>query len=279
MQKLVAQCPSCQARYNVSQGQLKVADGRVRCGQCLTVFHALKSTPKTTPNVTPNVTPRTDIEHPAEKSKAASTAPAQKATQKVQPEKVQPEKPKPKVDPLTLLRQIQPEPPELSPASSHPVRSQKLAITGSFLALVLLAGQYLWFERARLAQEPSLLPFYAALCEQLDCTLPSYQGLQWLNTSHLIVRSQAEQPDRLEVLTGIINSGPLPIHLPVMRLHFTNASGRIIAANDFLPDSYLPGSDIRQLQPGQQQDIHLFIQRPAAGYLGYELDWLPLAAH
>jgi predicted Zn finger-like uncharacterized protein len=258
MHKLVAQCPSCQARYNVTQGQLKVADGRVRCGQCLTVFHALKTTS------------RTNADHTAEKTKT----PSPPATRKLQPEKL-----KPKTDPLTLLRQMPPDPPELSPASSQPAASQKLAIAGSFMALVLLAGQYLWFERARLAQEPSLLPFYATLCEQLDCTLPSYQGLKWLQTSHLIVRSQTEQPDTLEVITGLINSGPLPVHLPVMRLHFTNASGRIIAANDFPPDSYLPGSNTRQLQPGQQRDIQLFIQRPAAGYLGYELDWLPLAAH
>lgn len=270
MHKLVAQCPSCHSRYNVTQGQLKVAGGRVRCGQCLTVFDALQATPKTTPKTTPN----TYVEQSAEKPIAASTALAQKPTSNIQSEK-----PKPKTDPLTLLQQIQPYPPELRCAASQPVPSQKLAIAGSFLAVMLLAGQYLWFERASLAQEPALLPLYSMLCEKLDCSIPSYQGLAWLETSHLIVRSQTEHPDTLEVLTGLINTGPLPVHLPVMRLHFTNANGRVIAASDFPPEDYFPSSISRQLLPGQQHDIHFFLQRPAAGYLGYELDWMPLTIH
>ncbi|WP_417579519.1 zinc-ribbon and DUF3426 domain-containing protein [Nitrincola sp.] len=249
MKKLVAQCPTCQTRYSVSQGQLKVAKGRVRCGQCLTVFSAVNPTE---PSAVPAV--------PA----APPTPP--------------PENLKPKTDPLTLLRQMPLDPPELSPATRLPAPSQKLAMTGSFLALLLLAGQYLWFERAKLAQEPLLVPLYSMLCEQLDCTLPSHHSLAWLQTSHLLVRSQAEQPDVLEVLTGLTNTSPLPVPLPVMRLQFTDASGRIVAASDFQPEAYLPGDATTRLQPGQRQTFRLLLQRPAAGYLGYELDWLPVAA-
>ncbi|QEW05569.1 DUF3426 domain-containing protein [Nitrincola iocasae] len=258
MKKLVAQCPSCQTRYNVTQGQLKVADGRVRCGQCLTVFRAVNSPSKT--------------------ETAPSTA-KPKASSHPDTQKIQPDTPKPKTDPLTLLRQMQPDPPELSPAPPRSASAPTWSIVGSFLALVLLAGQYLWFERANLAQKPLLVPVYIALCDQLDCALPSYQSLLWLQTSHLLVRSQAEQSDTLEVLTGLVNTSPLPVPLPIMRLQFTDASGRIIAATDFQPDAYLGNSDTTQLQPGQRQAVRLLLQRPAPGHLGYELDWLPSATH
>ncbi len=35
---LVTQCPNCTTRFKVTEGQLQVAGGRVRCGACLTVF-------------------------------------------------------------------------------------------------------------------------------------------------------------------------------------------------------------------------------------------------
>ncbi|KGK43352.1 hypothetical protein LH51_00660 [Nitrincola sp. A-D6] len=254
MSKLVAQCPSCQTRYNVTPGQLKVADGRVRCGQCLTVFSVLNKIETASQIQTKPSSPDISL-------------------------KSQPVKPKHNADPLTLLRQMRSEPPELTPAANLPAPRQTLAVAGSVLALVLLASQYLWFERAKLAQDPLLYPLYASLCVQFDCTPPSSQSLAWLQTSHLLVRRQPEQPDTLEVLTGLINTGPLAARLPVMRLHFTDASGRIVAADDFSPDIYLTDKQINRLQPGQQHQIRLLLQRPAPGQLGYELAWLPAAAH
>lgn len=38
---LVTQCPHCQTRFRLTAEQLNVAAGRVRCGACLEVFHAI----------------------------------------------------------------------------------------------------------------------------------------------------------------------------------------------------------------------------------------------
>jgi|GEM_PF-2178474 len=38
LEPLVTQCPNCDTRFRVSESQLQVAGGRVRCGACLTVF-------------------------------------------------------------------------------------------------------------------------------------------------------------------------------------------------------------------------------------------------
>ena len=38
---LITQCPNCQTRFRVVETQLQVAQGRVRCGSCLTVFAGL----------------------------------------------------------------------------------------------------------------------------------------------------------------------------------------------------------------------------------------------
>ena len=41
VEPLITECPNCQTRFRVTEGQLKMAAGRVRCGACLTVFKGM----------------------------------------------------------------------------------------------------------------------------------------------------------------------------------------------------------------------------------------------
>jgi predicted Zn finger-like uncharacterized protein len=50
---IVTECPECETRFNVSDGQLKLADGKVRCGACLRVFDARAHQPYSEPAATP----------------------------------------------------------------------------------------------------------------------------------------------------------------------------------------------------------------------------------
>jgi len=38
IEPLVTECPNCGTRFRVTEGQLEIADGKVRCGSCLEVF-------------------------------------------------------------------------------------------------------------------------------------------------------------------------------------------------------------------------------------------------
>ena len=38
LEPLITQCPNCETRFRVTEAQLQVAHGRVRCGACLSVF-------------------------------------------------------------------------------------------------------------------------------------------------------------------------------------------------------------------------------------------------
>lgn len=38
---IITECPICSTRFQVTSGQLEMAHGQVRCGECLTVFNAL----------------------------------------------------------------------------------------------------------------------------------------------------------------------------------------------------------------------------------------------
>ena len=39
---LQTQCPNCQTRFRVTEEQLGIAKGKVRCGNCMKVFNAIE---------------------------------------------------------------------------------------------------------------------------------------------------------------------------------------------------------------------------------------------
>ncbi len=41
LEPLITECPNCRTRFRVTENQLQVASGRVRCGACLTVFQGI----------------------------------------------------------------------------------------------------------------------------------------------------------------------------------------------------------------------------------------------
>jgi len=51
-------CPNCQTRFRVSGEQLTIASGKVRCGQCMTVFNALEHAVSQSPKKEPPATPQ-----------------------------------------------------------------------------------------------------------------------------------------------------------------------------------------------------------------------------
>ena len=50
----LTQCPHCKASFKVSEEQLSAADGRVRCGACMSIFDAIAYTLSSTESKTPN---------------------------------------------------------------------------------------------------------------------------------------------------------------------------------------------------------------------------------
>ena len=258
---IIAQCPACNARYSVTPGQLRVAKGQVRCGQCLTVFDAVPKTAKVMPA-------------PVKITEPSNTRPEHQLIaqphSEIRPQKVKRLEP---IQPslMTQIRALKVEPPKLDDYVEKPA-SQGWAMIGCLVALLLIAGQYLWFERAKLSIDPLLTPIYLMSCQHINCTLSSASGLDALNTTHLVVREVADQPETLELLTGIHNTLNLPVHLPKLRLQFTDINGRVIAARDITATTYRPESEV--IQPNEKLDIRLLIKRPRAGHLGYEIDWI-----
>jgi len=105
---VITQCPNCQERFKVTPGQLKLAHGKVRCGECLTVFDALACA-EDKPEVVPSY-PEIDRRKPP--------APPQ-----------QPLDLKPAVPPEPFISIDQP--PAMPPADTTPVSATNASIAGT----------------------------------------------------------------------------------------------------------------------------------------------------
>ncbi len=106
---VVTRCPNCHARFRVSDGQLKLAAGQVRCGACLLVFdarqHSLTQSPRPVAQAAPEPTAaQTPVQAPVQTPiQKAAPQPDAKPTEakQSQPKPMAPPSPTPKVTPPT----------------------------------------------------------------------------------------------------------------------------------------------------------------------------------
>jgi predicted Zn finger-like uncharacterized protein len=96
---IVTECPECETRFNVSDGQLKLADGKVRCGACLRVFDARAHQPYSEPAANPADNPASPaIAHTATRPGPPARQPEPQQEYSLHVRYAQPTRPEPTVD-------------------------------------------------------------------------------------------------------------------------------------------------------------------------------------
>jgi predicted Zn finger-like uncharacterized protein len=96
---IVTECPECETRFNVSDGQLKLADGKVRCGACLRVFDARAHQPYSEPAANPADNPASPaIAHTATRPGPPARQPEPQQEYSLHVRYAQPSRPEPTAD-------------------------------------------------------------------------------------------------------------------------------------------------------------------------------------
>jgi len=300
---IITRCPNCHSRFRVTEGQLRLADGQVRCGACLRVFsapeHAINppreapDTPSETPDRAPvfsgeeaSVIPPAGAGEPASvpEEPAQPTAQTVSATDETAAteNRVTDQRPaapasKPVQPPLARFRTDQPlvaEPLHLSHTDDerNPVATAFILL-GILLSLALLLFQLLWFERARLARYPQLQGFYSLLCHQVNCDLDSHEALDLIRNRSLHIQPHPQYADAIKVSVVLENTAPFAQPWPDLHLRFTDLRGRDVAQRVFQPDDYLDTRSLStaRMLPGQPMQIELELAAPAPRGVNYEL--------
>ena len=215
-------CPNCSVVFEVSSAQLSCAAGKVRCGECRHVYMATKC-----------------LYNDLASARAAMDAHADGTGETAAP---------PPVDYVLLPDVEQVMEQEISPTAARGlggwdqhVFSFREVFRGLLIValLLLLGGQYAWFNRDTLAAQNTWRPVVEHLCRIMDCKLPLRSDTSQLAILNRDVRQHPVAEDALLINASFENRADFVQPYPVFEISFSDTDGNPVAARRFLPSEYL----------------------------------------
>ncbi|MBX9912351.1 MAG: DUF3426 domain-containing protein [Pseudomonadaceae bacterium] len=145
----------------------------------------------------------------------------------------------------------------------------------NLLALAALSGQYISYHFAELARQDQYRPWFAELCPEIGCTLPSKVEIALIKSSNLVVRSHPEFNGALVVDAILYNRAAFSQPFPLLELRFADLTGKLLASRSFKPSEYLAGELAGQAEMPPQTPIHisLDILDPGSKAVNYSLNF------
>ena len=248
------QCPHCNTRFRVTDAQLEVADGFVRCGVCNEVFQAAGQSADA-----------------AEIDFNTRTAddPGRKDAFDFFDETV-----------TESLPHVVPEKLRDDPVNQpSPMLSTLFWSVGSLLLIFTLMLEHIWFNREQFIDLPELAPVFDSLCDSLDCRQISVRQPAEIELVSRNIYSHPDQKQALKVDLSLRNNARFTQPYPVMQIEFADARGFIVAARRFLPKEYLFDADEEPpiypaIEPGSQVDLTFEILDPGKHAVAYEFTFM-----
>lgn len=306
---MFTRCPSCQTVFRVRPEMLRVAHGQVRCGRCDALFNALDSlaeypdgwavptgalapaeevlaeTPPDgaciddggirTGSPAGEVTSAPAAERPGDDSGIAALAvadvPCQADGSPAAALRSRASGVAAGLDPAVLQDFLLQE--EADPSGRWRRRGWLAASMG---LLILLAGQWIYLQRAYLYEFSAARPALHKLCAVLDCALPLARAPDRIDVLQRVVRAHPRVARALLVDLSFVSRAERPIAYPILELRLADVSGNRVAARRFTPVEYLTaGSDPgRGLPPDQPVHVSLELVAPRTDVVSFQFEFL-----
>jgi predicted Zn finger-like uncharacterized protein len=294
------QCPHCDTRFRVTENQVNIADGFVRCSVCKEVFNAFEVaeqhdrqpsllSQKNSKNETfapefDNDTPKsTSTEQSSENSndienlqeieavdfnKTSATDDSRKDAFNFFDEEAN-----------ESLSHVVPEQYKDSYSSnSSTLASSLLWGTGVLFLAATLLIEYTWFNRDQLNQIPQMQVWADKLCQRFECKNITLHNPKKIELIARNVYSHPNEKNALIVNITMKNNANFAQPYPIMQISFSDVRGGNVAARRFLPAEYLPAeiqqSDLQLLEPDTNMTFTMEIQDPGKQAMTYEFDFL-----
>lgn len=243
-QRITTTCPQCQTQFYVSESQLKVAKGHVRCGNCLHVFSVtnLKKAQKKPLPATP-----IDIPLNSENKMTAGLAA---------------------------------EPLQLKPELTHPPASilqRTFFVLATLILILMLFSQAILFMKSEWLQDEGLRTIYRPFYAVLGADLPPRQSIDLIETGQLIVQPHDIYKDAIRISILLENKASFKQPFPALLLSFEDTKGRMVSQRKLEPSDYInlavfPNALMPQNQSVQ---IQLDFMDPGRRASGYQIRLLP----
>lgn len=301
-----ARCPGCQTVFRVSDAQLALREGQVRCGTCRAVFDANKERvgpdsprPEETHEqdalaadeiavaLSTEAPDKAGSEDIAEESVAESVAhdgaeappadvadvdtPATEAvaTETAAPESAAPESPI-RIDEGGLPSERF----QWKPRKPLRERPRALYTAAIVLLLMALAAQALFeYRDAIAARAPFTRPVFESACAIFGCAVGPLRDAAALSIDASDLRGDPAHRGLLKLSATIRNRASYPIAWPYLELTLTDSSDRVVARRALAPSEYVntAAGASRGLPPNGEEVVTLFLDASATSQSGYRL--------
>ena len=307
-------CPHCDTRFRVTEVQINIADGFVRCGVCNEVFNAFEVASKNehqhslldekiSENEPDNGSSEVDdsavIDAETQETDFNDSNNSNIETNEYLEIQLDDEHINFNETPATdesrkdafdffdetineSLPHVVPEQFRENPSDrSNSVIATILWSVGILLLTATLFIEYLWFNRDEFSQTAEFQTLITTICKQLECENISLRDASKMELITRNVYSHPNEKNALIVDITMKNNAEFAQPYPVLQIDFSDIRGDTIAARRFLPDDYLSIEDFQTetkqrqlLQPDASTAITLEIQDPGKQAMTYEFNFL-----
>jgi predicted Zn finger-like uncharacterized protein len=235
-------CQKCNARYYITDEQLKIAVGKVRCSECGEVFNALSSLKTYADNIAENI----------------------------QHQLASPEVDHSSTSELSLHEAMYGE-----AKSSFTPFYPLLWLIGILLLLVLTTTQAFYYQRYELISSPRYQQQILHLCELVPCANSQFSSSRQIKLLERNVFTHPVKPNALMVTGSFVNEAPFPQKPPKLLVSLFDIQGNLIANRQFVSDEYLQSnSQTSALQSNKPIQFRLEILDPGTEALTYEFEFI-----
>jgi predicted Zn finger-like uncharacterized protein len=263
--ELFTRCPGCKTIFRVTEPQLDLRGGQVRCGHCRTVFNGREE-------LIALDAPALDEEADDELAKGPPTVTLRSA------HALDPPPPAPRAE-------APPPPPPVSASDyenrfaweTKPERSRLskalAAIAVPLLAIALVLQAVLHFRDALAAHMPSSRPMLQRLCAVAGCAIRPLRDVAALSIDASDLQADPAHKGLLILTATLRNRATYPIGYPHLELTLTDGGEQVVVRRALAPAEYVSGTvnTSAGIPANGEIPVKLFIDASATVQAGYRL--------
>lgn len=234
---MMTRCPTCGTAFRVTEQQLGVRAGQVRCGRCDTLFDAVA-----TLSSDPVTRPRDQPPPPTSGSMAV------------------------------LLGTEKDSSFDFGPPAPRP--PSRLWWIGSLLLLLALLIQAAYRYRGEIAVlVPEAKPLLERACAELGCSVPLPRRAELLSIESSDLQADGAHTNVMVLTATLRNRAAFLQAFPALELSLTSAEGQTVARRVLLPRDYVaqPARPDAGFAAGSELQIRVYIEAATLKPTGYRL--------
>jgi len=252
---MYTQCSHCKAVFRVTMKELTAAQGLLRCGECDTIFDAMKALSTTLPEERKFIDGKmTNPQTPGNHKPADTTIRGLPANHT-----------------RTTGTQDHTHKGKNKPAS----RSRKFLWLSLAALAILLLLQLLYTSRAWFMEQPLTAKISQNICTFIGCEMTTPRNVQKIRVLSRSVYSHPNLPSLLIISSSIQNNAPFDQPYPLLEISFLNSDSEIVALRRFTPEEYMSKEKAGELmRSGTPEEFSVHIADPGKEAVNFQFRFL-----